>query len=258
MVPTRFIFHERLPLTERGKVDRASLRAATRTEVTHFEASLPEGGPQRAVAHLWFQLLPQAAQAETQASFDALGGDSLHAVELLLGVEKIIGHRILLSDFMVDPTLPGLLRLAENPQLEQRQQMITLQAAGHRPPVFFLYGVSGDVSHYLELSKALGPDQPVFGIRSDALDDLNKLPQSMEEAGAGVLRSIREQHPDCVPALVGYSWGGPLAFEVARQWLRGGSAAPFVAMIGATDRDGGPRPSTACGISSAGSLPGSC
>ncbi len=237
MVPKGFIFHERLPLTERGKVDRAALRAAIPTKVTHFESSLPEGSPKRAIAHLWFQLLPLAAEAEIHASFDELGGDSLHAVNLLLGVEKISGRRILVSDFMVDPTLPGLLRLVENRQPEKGKQLIAFQPAGQRPPVFCLYGIYGDVYHYLELSKALGPDQPVFGIRCDALDDLNQLPKSMEEAGASALRSIREQYPDCVPVLVGYSWSGMLAFEVARQWLRGGGAAPLVAMISAAGPD---------------------
>jgi amino acid adenylation domain-containing protein len=233
MVPKGFIFHERLPLTERGKVDRAALRAAMLAKVTHFEASLPEGSPKRAIAHLWFQLLPLAAQAEIHASFDTLGGDSLHAVNLLLGVEKISGRRILVSDFMVDPTLPGLLRLVENHQPEKGKRLIAFQSAGHRPPVFCLYGIDGDVYHYLELSKALGPDQPVFGIRSHALDDLNQLPKSLEEAGASALRSIRERCPDCLPALIGYSWSGMLAFEIARQWLRREGVAPFVAMIGA-------------------------
>ena len=233
MVPKGFIFHERLPLTERGKVDRVALRAAMPIKVTDFEASLPEGSPKRAIAHLWFQLLPLAAQAEIHASFDELGGDSLHAVNLLLGVEKISGRRILVSDFMVDPTLPGLLRLVENCQPEKGKQLIAFQPAGQRPPVFCLYGIYGDVYHYLELSKALGPDQPVFGIRCDALDDLNQLPKSIEEAGANALRSIRERHPGCAPVLVGYSWSGVLAFEVARQWLRDGGAAPLVAMISA-------------------------
>ena len=233
MVPTGFLFHERLPLTERGKVDRASLRATTPAKVTDFESGLPEGSPQRAIARLWFQLLPQAAQADIHASFDALGGDSLHALNLMLGVEGIIGRRILLSDFMVEPTLPGLLWLIENSQIEKRQRLITFQPAGHRPPVFFLYGVDGDVCHYQNLSEALGKDQPVFGIRSLALDDLAKLPKSIEEAAARALRSIRECHPGCVPAFVGYSWSGMLAFEISRQWLRGGGAAPFVAMIGA-------------------------
>jgi amino acid adenylation domain-containing protein len=238
MVPKGFIFHERLPLTERGKVDRAALRFAMPINVTHFEASLPEGSPKRAIAHLWFQLLPLAAKADIQASFDELGGDSLQAVNLLLGVEKISGRRILVSDFMVDPTLPGLLQLVEKPQSEKRKQLVAFQPAGQRPPVFCLYGIYGDVYHYLELSKALGPDQPVFGVRCNGLDDLNHLPKSIEEAGASALRLIRERHPGgCAPVLVGYSWSGMLAFEVAQQWLREGGAAPLVAMISAV----GPR-----------------
>jgi amino acid adenylation domain-containing protein len=232
MVPSGFIFHERLPLTERGKVDRALLRAATATKLRPFEASIPEKDPQRGVERLWYRLLPQAAQGETHATFESLGGDSFHAVELLLGVEKIIGRRILLSDFIADPTLPGLLRLVEDPQVDPRRQLITLQPAGHRPPVFCLYGIGGDVCHYLELSKALGPDQPVVGIRSCELDNPDTMPKSMEECAAGVVRLIRAWNPDCVPALVGYSWSGLLAFEVARQWLRGGGAAPFIAIIG--------------------------
>jgi amino acid adenylation domain-containing protein len=238
MVPKGFIFHERLPVTERGKVDRAALRATMPINVTHFEASLPEGSPKRAIAHLWFQLLPLAAEADIHESFDGLGGDSLQAVNLLLGVEKISGRRILVSDFMVDPTLPGLLQLIEKAQPEKGKNLVAFQLAGQRPPVFCLYGIYGDVYHYLELSKALGPDQPVFGVRCEGLDDLNHLPKSIEEAGASALRSIRERHPNgCELVLVGYSWSGMLAFEVAQQWLRDGGAAPLVAMISA----GGPR-----------------
>jgi len=233
MVPKGFIFHERLPLTERGKVDRAALRAALPAKGTHFESSLPEDGPQRAIAQLWFELLPLAAQAEIHAGFHELGGDSLHAVNLLLGVEKISGRRIAVSDFMVDPTLPGLLRLVGKPEPEKNKQLVAFQSAGTRPPVFCLYGITGDVYHYLELAEALGPDQPVFGIRCDALDDLGQLPKSMEEAGERALRAIREQHPDGAPVLVGYSWSGLLAFEVAQQWLRAGGAAPLVVMISA-------------------------
>jgi hypothetical protein len=58
--------------------------------------------------------------------------------KLMLGVEEIIGRRILLSDFMVDPTLPGLLRLVESPQLDKGQQLITFQSKGHSGKVVTL------------------------------------------------------------------------------------------------------------------------
>lgn len=234
MIPTGFIFHERLPLTSRGKVDRTALsQCAKTTSLTKFEADLPAGSKERAIARLWFELLPNAGDAATHATFEELGGDSLHAIKLLLGVESIIGRRIAHSTFLMDPTLPGLLRTAATPaNTVEEEQLIVLRQGGSRPPIFCLYGLHGDISHYLELAKALGDDQPVFAIRSLGLNDPSKLPQTMEEAAARAVKLIEEAHPHQTPVLIGYSWAGYLAFEVARQWLAKKGTAPFLAMVG--------------------------
>jgi thioesterase domain-containing protein len=97
------------------------------------------------------------------------------------------------------------------------EPLIVLRKQGSRPPVFCLYGHTGDIETYFHLVKALGDDQPVFGIRSPALENLARLPQSMEDAAAEVIRIIRKAQPHGVPSLIGYSWAGTLAFEVARQ-----------------------------------------
>jgi thioesterase domain-containing protein len=133
---------------------------------------------------------------------------------------------------MMDPTLPGLFRLALGSSREKGLPLIPLRHQGERPPIFCLYGLHGDVYHYLELANALGGDQPVYGIRSLALDDLAKLPQSIEEAGERAIRWIRQTHAGAPPVLVGYSWGGNLAFEIARQWVQNGGAAPLLILVG--------------------------
>lgn len=232
MVPSSFVFHDQLPLTSRGKVDRSALRAAVAPHGNEFETSLPEGSPQKAIAELWFRLFPQAHQAEIHEPIDALGGDSLQAVKLLAGVEKIVGRRIPMSDFMINPTLPELFRLAVGNSVTKGEALVPIRADGHRPPLFCIYGLQGDIYHYYELARALGPDQPVIGIRSLALDDPTLLPKSMEEAAARAMRWLLESYPDCTPVLIGYSWGGILAFELARQWLRSGRPAPLVMLVG--------------------------
>jgi amino acid adenylation domain-containing protein len=233
MVPAEFLFYERLPLTSRGKVDRAALRARAPEGPTHFEQSLPEGSRERNIARLWFELLPTASRARIDSTFDSLGGDSLQALKLMLGVEEITGRRIPLSTFLLDPTLPGLLRMVAGLQPNEDKRVIALRQGGDLPPIFCMYGIDGDIYHYLELAKALGDDQPVLGIRSLALTDIDKLPESMEEAGARALRWLRETHPHQPPALIGFSWGGILAFEVARQWIESEGTEPFVVMVGA-------------------------
>lgn len=112
-----------------------------------------------------------------------------------------------------------------NPVLVMRKQ-------GTRPPLFCLYGFNGDVDTYFSLAKAAGDDQPVIGIRSPALSDLSRLPRSIEEAAAEVMGWIRNFQPQGVPALVGYSWAGLLAFEVARQFQETEGISCFTALVG--------------------------
>jgi len=242
MIPASFVFYESLPVTSRGKVDRAALRAEA-TRLSAFEASLPEGSEERAIAQLWFQLLPSAGEADVNATFESLGGDSLHAIKLLIGVEKITGRRIPHSTFLLEPTLPGLFRAAKAQQPSQNECVIVLRAGGSKAPIFCLYGVQGDIAHYAELAKVLDEDRPVYGIRSPGLEDFSKLPQTMEEAGAHALKLITEIQPDRAPILIGYSWGASLAFEVARQWMETHDSQPFVGMVGAD----GPRRPTSTG-----------
>lgn len=233
MVPTGFEFYERLPLTSRGKVDRAALITKPSVSLAELEAALPEGSVERAIAHYWFKILPNAGPSDIHATFNSLGGDSLRAIKLLIGVEEICGRRIPHSTFLLDPTLPGLLRMATiSENTSSAEQLIALRRSGSRPPIFCLYGVHGDISHYVELTKALDEDQPVFGIRAPGLEDLSKLPQTMEEAGARALKLITEVQPSRAPILIGYSWAGYLAFEVARQWQARDGTRPLVAMIG--------------------------
>jgi thioesterase domain-containing protein len=113
------------------------------------------------------------------------------------------------------------------------QQVLALRKQGTRPPLFCTYDYEGEIGIYFSLAEALGEDQPVFGIRSPALDNLCRLPASVEAAAAEIVGCIRKVQPQGVPALVGYSWSGLLAFEVARQLSEKEGISCFTALVGA-------------------------
>jgi thioesterase domain-containing protein len=233
MVPTEFVLHESLPLTQQGKLDRTALSTLRAAKSASPQIVTDKDGLEMALASLWDSLLPAAANSPKDATFAALGGDSLLVIKLMLGVEEIIGQRLEVSSFLVQPTFAGLCeevrtRLART----EFQPVLALRKQGTRPPLFCLYGISGDVEAYFNLAEALGDDQPIFGIRSPAFGDLSRLPQSMEEAAAEVVRWIRKVQPQGVPFLVGYSWAGLLAFEVARQLAKSEGIHCFTALIG--------------------------
>ncbi len=234
MVPAEFVLHERLPLTPEGKANRAAMVAMQ--QETAPEPVVPpreNHNVDQALAVLWHSLLPAAREAGPEMTFAQLGGDSLQAIKLLLGVEEVTGQKLELSSFLLDPTLAGLVRTVKA-RLGQSgfEPILVIRKQGTRPTLFCLHGHSGDVDMYLSLAEALGPDQPVVGIRSPGLENMNRLPRSIEEAAAEVIKCIRQVQPEGAPALLGYSWAGLLAFEVARQIKLATGEAGFTGLIG--------------------------
>jgi amino acid adenylation domain-containing protein len=232
MVPSEFVVHESLPLTPQGKLDRAALAARQPVKSEPVQPVAGDDKLDQALALLWQSMLPSAKNSQRDVSFSTLGGDSLLAIKLMLGVEEITGKRLELSTFLLKPTFAGLCEAVRTRLSSKFQPVLALRKEGVRPPLFFLYAVDGDIGIYFELAQALGNDQPVFGIRSPALEDLSCLPDSIEDAAAEVVRWIRQIQPDGAPALVGYSWGGLLAFEVARQLAQTDGIFCFTALIG--------------------------
>lgn len=235
MVPAIFVSHPALPLTVQGKLDRIALDAMVQARITQSAAAVTAASDDslvRAMTELWHRILPDGVGARADQTFQELGGDSLGAVKLLLGVEDITGRRLALSTFLLEPTLAGLCRAVAAAEAEARTSILALHRAGTRPPLFCLYELTGDVGRYFELAAELGEDQPVFGIRSPALHDLERVPDSMEAAARQVRAWLREFWPTGPFALVGFSWGGQLAFEVARQYAHDEGFNPFCGLFG--------------------------
>jgi amino acid adenylation domain-containing protein len=242
MVPARFIFHEHFPLTSYGKVDRTALANSVPKKIPPPPLEAIGDGLEIALSRLWHSLLPAAGSSPKDAGFTTIGGDSLVLVKLMLGVEEITNQRLEASTFLVEPTFPGLCQAVKRRMSQTEfQPVLTLRKHGTRPPLFLLYNYEGDIDVYFHLAVALGNDQPVFGLRSPALENLAKLPSSLEAAAAEIVGWIRKIQPHGRPALVGYSWAGLLAFETARQLAAQAKISGFTALIGA---DAPMRPTT--------------
>src|SRR4029077_1375038 len=74
--------------------------------------------------------------------------------------------------------------------------------------------------------------QPVFGIRSPALHQLERKPASIEAAAREVRVLLRAFAPKGPFSLRGFSWAGLLVFEVARQCAEEDGYSPFCALLG--------------------------
>lgn len=86
MIPCAFVRMEAFPLSPNGKLDRKALPAPERlTEACAYRAPQSEG--ERKLAAWWRELL-QVEQIGCDDDFFALGGHSLHAIQLMVKLKR--------------------------------------------------------------------------------------------------------------------------------------------------------------------------
>jgi pyochelin synthetase len=96
MIPSAVCWHDSLPLTRNGKVDRARLTTVAANEPVSAVGRAPDSELERQVARLWSKVLRTEDVNATATLYD-LGGDSLAAARILTGVRKQFGLTITLD-----------------------------------------------------------------------------------------------------------------------------------------------------------------
>lgn len=104
MVPTEFIWIDRMPLTPNGKIDRARL---VESQPATTEAADTQVELEAALTALWCKLLGRNDIGPTE-SFYALGGDSLTGARLSAAVRKEFGVGIPLDRLRLVDSIRGM------------------------------------------------------------------------------------------------------------------------------------------------------
>jgi len=110
--------------------------------------------------------------------------------------------------------------------------IVAIQAGGSRRPFFCVHPGGGHVFCYSDLSRHLGVDQPFYGLQSSSPTELDgedaDTLRRMAKRYVVDLRRVQPVGPYC---LGGWSMGGVVAFEMARQIRAAGDAVAFLALI---------------------------
>jgi thioesterase domain-containing protein len=97
--------------------------------------------------------------------------------------------------------------------------------------LFCVHPAGGNVLCYAALAHHLGPDQPVFGLQSFGLQTDQHALYSIEDMAARYLEALRSVQARGPYNLAGWSLGGVVAFEMARQLADEGEQAGRIFLI---------------------------
>ena len=216
MLPSAFVMLDDLPRTPNGKVDR---RALAVKDPPLPEREKPSVAPRDAVelqlVRIWESLFPGQTVGVTDDFFE-LGGHSLLAMRLAVRVGKVFDKELPVSSLMQGRTIEQLARLLPEPPVT-RSPLVAIQPAGPRRPFFCVHPVGGSVFRYVELARWLGKDRPFYGLEARGLDEEEQPHARIEDMAAYYLEAVRAVQPEGPYLLGGWSMGGVIAFEMARQ-----------------------------------------
>jgi amino acid adenylation domain-containing protein len=239
MVPSTFVVLEQLPLTPNGKIDRRALPdpGGARPDLTRTFVA-PRTNTEELVASIWAEVLG-LKQVGVHDNFFELGGHSLLATRLIARVQEACDVDLPLRTLFVAPTVAGMSEMIEDHQLDQEDEfeepthspLVLIQPNGSKPPFFCIHPSGGRVFCYADLARRLVPDRPFYGIESPGLEDEQDHLTQIEAIAAYYIDLMRTVQPEGPYFLGGWSMGGIVAFEIARQLQAQGQQVALLALL---------------------------
>jgi acyl-CoA synthetase (AMP-forming)/AMP-acid ligase II/thioesterase domain-containing protein len=242
-IPRAMRIADELPHNSIGKLQRAGLAerfglnddAAAIGERVYVE---PRDDLERRLVAIWKEIL-DVEPIGIRDDFFALGGYSLLGIRMLATIETELGENLpltALSHSLTVEQLANLLR-QERPA-ESWSPLAPIRATGSKPPFFCCHALAGHVVQFRNLALCLSPEQPFFGLQARGFDGEHPPHGSFEKMAADYVEEIRRVDPRGPYYLGGFSLGGFVAYEMARQLRARGAEVALLALIDCT----GPRP----------------
>jgi thioesterase domain-containing protein/acyl carrier protein len=215
MIPSNWMVLPRLPLTANNKIDKKNLPKPSHPGKVRIK---PTSSHETLVAKIWGEALKKEV-LDVKADFFEIGGHSLMAVKVVSKLERETGRKIPLNALFNHPVLSDFAKYLDTvaPNEDGWSSLVPIKKTGAKPPLYLVHGIGSTVSIFFNLAKFIEDDQPVYGFQPVGLNGTDKPHGSLEEMAAHYVSLMLENNPDGPHLIGGYSFGGYVAFEMARQ-----------------------------------------
>lgn len=207
----------------------------------------PRDAIEEKLAGIWSPLLG-VGQVGIDDDFFELGGHSLIAVRVFAQLQKEFSVELPLATVFTAPTIRRLAEVLrhdlnidppdEDGAADGRRPamgadawscLVPIKPAGSRRPFFCVHGMNGNVLNLRDIASSLGDDQPFYGLQAYGLNGKDAPDIRIEDMAARYIEEIREVQQHGPYVLGGYSGGGLIAFEMAKQLFEQGQrVAPLI------------------------------
>lgn len=254
MVPSILIYLKKLPLTLNGKLDRSALPHPTFKPSENYVA--PRNELEEKISQIWLDLL-QVDRVGIQDNFFQLGGNSILTIQLVSMLRQKLGFNIHIKDIFTYKTIQNLcdnlthssfFNSKKTPLVRVSSIMSSLpdfdpyvlfnENTKNSPSLFILPPAEGGAESYFNnLVPALSGCKLVlfnnYYLYLMKNKSHKKIVQTItyERLASEYIKYIKAIQPLGPYNLCGWSFGGSLAFEIARQFTQQGETVANIILI---------------------------
>ena len=228
-IPARIIGAKQIPKNNTGKIMRASMhqyvqkhphefsKLNEKNDVTVQDAELIQ--IENELSNIWKKIL-KIDSIGNDDNYFTLGGDSLSVVFLFLEIEQQFNITLPVECILTKGTIRDMATLIY--QKERKSTAFEFIVPLHlskskKTPIFCLHALIGDAFTYRKLTEHLGEEYSVYGLVFNPHSSQIRHPVQLTQLASIYIREIRKVQPKGPYCLLGYSLGGAIAYEVARQ-----------------------------------------
>ncbi len=216
MVPAAIIVLEALPLTANGKVAKAALPAP--------DYMVADGPARTGVGFQLEQLLCETfaevlgiERVGVDDNFFRLGGHSLLALKLAERL-RASGVSVSVRQVITSPTVREIMAgMSLSSVHDAFSVLLPIRIAVSGPALFCIHPASGLSWCYMPLASCVPDDFRLYGLQARGLDGKSEFAGSLREMAADYIEQIRTVQPSGPYYLLGASFGGAVAQEIAVQ-----------------------------------------
>jgi amino acid adenylation domain-containing protein len=222
MIPAAFVVLPRFPLTRNGKLDINALPAPPTDASEQAEFDEPRGEVETAIARIWCELL-QAQRIGRHDSFFELGGHSLTAMKVAAQIGRHFQVDVPIQSIFMGPTVAELAcTVAENVARRGSVTWTTAAIPLRRltqsiHAILFMPTVFGVGTVYARLAQLLRTPGEILTCRLPGTAEGEVPLSSIEQIAAHCLTEMIQPAIHKEWSLIGWSFGGVVAYELARQ-----------------------------------------
>jgi tyrocidine synthetase-3 len=241
MIPSYFVEIEKTPLTTSGKIDRSALPIPQREETREslLTPYTPKDVLEQKLMEIWAEILAiDIERIGATSNFFHLGGHSLKATIMTEKIQKELNVNMPLIEVFKTPTIKQLaeyIRTTETESFALQDNNLVLIRKGTEKDhhLFFVHDTTGEVDRFIKFCNYLKIGFNCWGLRADRLENYIPLNISLKDIAQKYIKKIKKvQPPGHGPYYIaGWSMGGLIAFEMARQLEKEKEKVAFLGLI---------------------------